>query len=419
MNTKYLKLQPGALNDLSEVFISLYGSESALIIADENTFAAAGGGIYNTLKRAGIKCAEPYIFPSGIYAEYSLVEEVHKYIDKNDGIPIAVGSGTINDLVKLASHQSNRPYIVVATAASMDGYTAYGASITHKGSKQTFDCPAPQAVIADLDVLMDAPEEMNASGYGDLFAKCPAGADWILADGCGVESINNNVWEMVQRDLSKWLDNPSGIRERNPESISNLARGLMMTGFAMQTAKSSRPASGAEHQFSHLWDMQNHKHGSPPSSPSHGFKVAIGSLASIALYERLFESGIESLNIDDAVAKWPDRKFISNEIDELFDVPELRVKAHEESIAKYIERDTLAKQLDVLKCNWKNIRKRLRDRLYKYNEAVEMLRAAGCPIKSEQIGISSERLKLSYKQAYHIRRRFTVLDLARRIGIEI
>ena len=68
---------------------------------------------------------------------------------KSSAIPVAVGSGTINDLTKLAAHQLGRPYIVVATAASMDGYTAYGASITHQGSKQTFDCPAPLAVIAD------------------------------------------------------------------------------------------------------------------------------------------------------------------------------------------------------------------------------------------------------------------------------
>ena len=74
----------------------------------------------------------------------------------SQAIPVAVGSGTINDLTKLAAHRLGRPYMVVATAASMDGYTAYGASITHRGSKQTFDCPAPLAVLADLDVIARA-----------------------------------------------------------------------------------------------------------------------------------------------------------------------------------------------------------------------------------------------------------------------
>ena len=33
----------------------------------------------------------------------------------------------------------------VATAASMDGYTAFGAAITKEGYKQTMTCPAPRA----------------------------------------------------------------------------------------------------------------------------------------------------------------------------------------------------------------------------------------------------------------------------------
>ena len=46
-----------------------------------------------------------------------------------------------------------------------------------------------------------------------------------------------------------------------------------------------------------------------------------------------------------------------------------------------------------------------------------MLRAAGCPCEPEQIGIPRDRLRLSYEQAYYIRRRFTVLDFARRTGV--
>src|SRR4029077_17844815 len=107
----------------------------------------------------------------------------------HDAIPIAVGSGTINDLTKLAAHHAGRSYLCVATAASMDGYTAFGASITYQGSKQTFDCPAPAAVIADLDIICAAPGDMNAWGYADLLAKVTAGADWLLADALGIEPI--------------------------------------------------------------------------------------------------------------------------------------------------------------------------------------------------------------------------------------
>ena len=90
----------------------------------------------------------------------------------------------------------------------MDGYTAFGASITFEGSKQTFDCPAPIGVAADLEVIAAAPEGLNASGYADLVAKCPAGADWILADGLGIDPIDPANWEMVQTRLRYWMADP-------------------------------------------------------------------------------------------------------------------------------------------------------------------------------------------------------------------
>ena len=86
----------------------------------------------------------------------------------------------------------------VATAASMDGYTAFGASITAEGAKQTFSCPAPLAVLADTNIIRKAPGIMTASGYADLFAKVTAGADWILADWMGVEKIDETAWSIVQ-----------------------------------------------------------------------------------------------------------------------------------------------------------------------------------------------------------------------------
>ncbi len=165
----------------------------------------------------------------------------------------------------------------------MDGYTAFGASITHQGSKQNFDCPAPSAVVADLDVICAAPAGMNAAGYADLLAKTTAGADWLLADALDVEPIGWRAWNIVQGGLRDALADPEGIRNREVEAVGHLTEGLMLGGFAMQQAKSSRPAAGAEHQFSHLWDMQHHVH--QGRIPLHGFKVGIGTLAVAGLYE--------------------------------------------------------------------------------------------------------------------------------------
>jgi glycerol-1-phosphate dehydrogenase [NAD(P)+] len=368
------------------------------------------------MKASGRKCHEPLIFAAeDLFAEHSYAVRIQEALATNDAIPVAVGSGVINDLTKLAAHRCGRQYISMATAASMDGYTAFGASITFEGSKQTFDCPAPIGVVADLEVIATAPEGLNASGYADLVAKCPAGADWILADGLGIDPIDPANWDMVQTRLRHWMAVPDGVKRRDLETLRRLTTALMITGFAMQAACSSRPVSGADHQFSHLWDMEHHTH--EGITPSHGFKVGIGTLASLSLYEAVLNLEIEKLDIEKAVRDWPNRETVENEIAELFPMAELQRKALLESGEKYIDRDALRFHLELLKSRWPAIRERLSKQLIPSVEVADMLAAAGCPTRPEQIGISRERLRLSFRKALHIRRRFTILDLIWRANL--
>jgi glycerol-1-phosphate dehydrogenase [NAD(P)+] len=414
-DTRLLSVRSGARHDAAGVFGQLFGSARAIVVADANTFAVAGRDVQGSLRRAAQETSEPFVFGPDVYAEIRCVEDLQHALSSVSAIPIAVGSGTINDLVKLAAHRLKRPYIVVATAASMDGYTAYGASITARGSKQTFDCPAPRGVLADLEVIAAAPRTMNAAGYADLVAKIAAGADWILADVAGVEPINATVWETVQGKLHACVDAPAAIARGEAEALRRLTIGLMMSGFAMQAAKTSRPASGAEHQFSHLWDMQHHTY--QGAAPSHGFKVGIGTLASTALYEQLLKSNVGRLDIEQALRRWPSLDELLARIDESFGPGELADKACEETIAKYSSPDALRQQLQRLRDAWPQLQSRLRLQLLPFNHLRHILESAGCPAQPEQIGISRERLRTSYGQALCIRRRFTVLDVAHRTGL--
>ena len=411
-DTRFLEVDAGVRHRAAAVFASLFGARRAIIVADENTFQAAGRDVQDSFLR---QANAPFIFARNIYAEYSFVEKLHAALGACDAIPVAVGSGTINDLTKLVAHQLGRPYMVVATAASMDGYTAFGASITYKGSKQTFDCAAPYAVLADLEMIASAPVGMNASGYADLLAKCAAGGDWILADAAGVEPIDSPAWNAVQGCLRSWLASPGGIAQSDPVCLRNLVHGLMMSGFAMQALRSSRPASGAEHQFSHLWDMQEHTHNGV--APSHGFKVGIATLASLALYEELLRRDAACFDIECAVDQWPSAEALEKRIAALLGAGEVASKAQQEMRAKYTARDVLRPQLSRLRDAWPRLQAKLRRHLLSFGEARDMLREAGCAFEPEQIGIGRERLRLSYEQAYFIRRRFTVLDFAERWGV--
>ena len=185
--TRLVRVEHGVRRQTAAAFQQLFGRSPAVIIADVNTFAAAGKDVVDSFRQAGHPCLEPFIFDHpDLHAEYSHVEAIDRYLGSQDATAIAVGSGTINDMTKLASHHRGRPYMCVATAASMDGYTAFGASITRDGSKQTFDCPAPVGVLADLEVIETAPEGMNASGYADLQSKIVAGAYWRVAEALDV-----------------------------------------------------------------------------------------------------------------------------------------------------------------------------------------------------------------------------------------
>jgi glycerol-1-phosphate dehydrogenase [NAD(P)+] len=414
--TRALEIGRGVIRSAASVFQSQFGNKTAVIVSDSNTYGVAGKQVEASFQAAKQPLLAPFVFDDpDLYADYRFIDRLQNFLASNDAIPVAVGSGTLNDLTKLASHLTGREYMCVATAASMDGYTAFGASITKDGSKQTFQCPAPKAVVADLDVIQSAPAGLNASGYADLIAKVAAGADWILADALGIEPIHGQAWDIVQLDLRQFVSKPAGVPSREPEAISMLVEGLILGGFAMQAAKTSRAASGAEHQFSHLWDMQHHTHNG--AAPSHGFKVGIGTLASIALYDFLFTQPIEKLDIDAACAAWPEPEQFDRDMRAAFPEPELYKIASTEMAAKSITRENLRKQLQQIRSLWPDLKKKLQRQLIPFEELRDDLKAAGAPSSPEEIGITRERLRRSYQMAFFIRRRFTVLDFASRCAL--
>ncbi|HVU33591.1 MAG TPA: sn-glycerol-1-phosphate dehydrogenase [Opitutaceae bacterium] len=414
--TRALETGSGALDRTMAVFRREFPERTALVVADPTTWAVAGERVFSQLRAAQLAPAEPHLLSApGLHAESRFVDELEAVFRRSDAIPVAVGSGTINDLVKLAAHRVGRPYLCVATAASMDGYTAFGASITHHGSKQTFDCPAPRGVIADLDVIRRAPAAMTASGYADLLAKVTAGADWILADALGVEPIDARAWSIVQGGLRGALADPAGARAGAPAAIGRLIEGLLLGGFAMQWSKSSRPASGAEHQFSHLWDMEHHVHHG--AAPSHGFKVGIATLAVTALYEEILRQPLERLDVARCCERWPTLAGQETAVARLFAGTEFTDRALEETRVKYIDAPALARQLERLKQVWPELRERLEAQLLPAAELRDRLARVGAPVAPEDIGLTPARVRASFVRAYHIRRRFTVLDLAVRTGL--
>lgn len=415
-DTKAVLIGSGVIKAVPETFTTCFGSQTAIVVADENTWTAAGQTVDEQLRAAGLAALEPYLFPGQpmLYADYQNVQKLTIALKAHNAIPVAVGSGTLNDIAKLASHEAGRPYMSVATAASMDGYTSFGASISKDGYKQTMSCPAPYAVVADVDVLAAAPLAMTASGYADLLGKVTAGADWLVADALGAEPIEPYVWSLVQDMLRTWTGQPHLLAEGNPQAFEYLIEGLILVGLGMQAHQSSRCASGSEHQFSHLWEMEGLPHGD--KWISHGFKVGLGTISSAALYECLLKIDFSQLDVEAVVQNWPSPAELEQQVRATQQNPGLAENAVKETQAKYLTAAQLVERLTTLRQRWPKLQQQLKAQLLPAAEIRALLQAAGSPIDPSEIHVDSSRLKYSYFAAQQIRRRYTVLDLAFETG---
>ncbi len=416
-DTKVLELGSGVISKTADVFKNLFPNAKAIIFADTNTWKVAGERVFEVLNRAGVQQDSPYVITDpNLYAEWKYIEEIETVLCNTDAIPIAVGSGVLNDLVKLSSHRLNRRYICVGTAASMDGYTAYGASITFEGNKQTFECPAPLGFIMDTSVVAKAPYKMGASGYADLIAKVPAGADWILAEAMGSEPINKFAFDVVQNGLKDALANPSAIRMGDESEFKKLSEGLLLSGFAMQACQSSRPASGIEHQFSHFWDMEHLCfEGSPVS---HGFKVGIGTLVSTAFLELLLQEDIDAIDSNACSKNWKSFEEIESDIKIAFNGNEEFVaRGITEMRGKYVSKEEIVNQIDRVKFHWKELKERISSQIIPFAQVKRSLELVGAPFEPEQIGVSRQKLFDTCKIIPYMRSRIASVDFAVRVGI--
>ena len=415
-DTKALIIGKGTAIRSAEMFNSLFPGLKAIIVADENTWEVAGKDVQKSLDDSGIESYAPFVFASkDFYAEWQHVETLRKHLQGIDAVAVAVGSGVINDTVKYVSYLLGRRYMCVGTAASMDGFTAYGSSITKDGNKQTFDCPAPLGFILDSAVAAAAPKELAASGYADLIAKIPAGADWMIADVVGSEKIDSFAWDLVQNGLKESLSDPAAVFAGDVDKTQALADGLLMSGFAMQAIQSSRPASGAEHQYSHCWDMEDLCFGG--KHVSHGFKVGIGTLISTAEIEFLLEKGMDSVDVDACVEAWKTWEEMEEEIRRvLAGKPGHIARALVETKGKYVDKDGLRQQLEALKAAWPELSERIREHIIPFEQVRENLRLVGAPYEPEMIGVTRERFRKTVSYIPYMRSRFTNIDVIYRLG---
>ena len=414
-DTKVFELGENILDRVPAVFSSLFPGRDAVLIVDCNTWRVAGEKVFALMRGAGIPTTVFHIPDEHFHAEWKYIEMVDKVLDDTGAVAVSVGSGVINDLCKLCSYHHGQSYLSVPTAASVDGDSSFGASISYKGLKQTFECPAPVAIVADVEVIATAPAKMTAAGYADLAAKNPCGAEWMIADLFGTEPIIPEAWHMLQDVLDEMLASAEGVAKGDLKAISLLFEGLTLSGFAMQAARSSRPASCTDHLFSHYLDMTGHTY--KGELQSHGFQVAIGTLTMCAFFDEFLKFDLTKLDVDKCVAAWPsleEEHARARKIFEGFVDPELGVRSID---VKYADKEGVREQLTKVRDQWPELREKYRRQVYPFEKMQRLFRIVGAPADPSDIGLTRAQLLAIVPYTQLMRHRINLLDLAKRAGI--
>ena len=243
-------IENGAIRHLTQLCESY---QHILLVADENTFAAAGE---KTVAALTDKQLERCIFSGAtlLVPNEEAVAAVEKQLEGVDLI-VGIGSGVVQDLCKYVSFNHKVPYMVVATAPSMDGYASNGAAMIMGGMKVTYAAGLPKAILADTQVLANAPMGMLRAGYGDIIGKFSALNDWKLSQTINGEYFCQYIYDLTYAQIENTLRLAEGICSRSEESVGALMEALTVVGILMSFAGSSRPASGSEHHLSHFFEI--------------------------------------------------------------------------------------------------------------------------------------------------------------------
>lgn len=225
-----------------------------LLVADENTFATCGVQVKTSL---GSKLEAEIVFPGDplLVPNESAIEAIRAKMTANIDLILGIGSGVIQDLCKHVSFEAGLPYHIIATAPSMDGYASKGAAMILGNMKVTVNAHVPEVILADLDILKDAPMALIQSGYGDILGKFSCLNDWKLSAAVNGEYFCPVVYAMVEEMLQSIKDLGSKLLSRDPEAIGLLMEALIGVGIAMAYVGNSRPASGSEHHLSHFFEI--------------------------------------------------------------------------------------------------------------------------------------------------------------------
>jgi glycerol-1-phosphate dehydrogenase [NAD(P)+] len=259
----------GVLARTVEALEELHLSGTPLVVTSPTPREVAAERLVEQFHAAG---ADPAV----IVVETASFDEVRRVIgaagDCDAGYLLGVGGGKAIDIAKMAADDHDCGFVSVPTAASHDGIVSSRGSIAEGDTRHSVAAEPPLAVVADTEILADAPWRLTTAGCADIISNYTAVKDWQLAHRLQNVPYSEYAGALSRMTAEMLVGNAGSIKQGLEESAWVVVKALVSSGVAMSIAGSSRPASGAEHLFSHRLDALE------PGVALHGHQVGVGAI---------------------------------------------------------------------------------------------------------------------------------------------
>jgi glycerol-1-phosphate dehydrogenase [NAD(P)+] len=339
--------------------------------------------------------------PRHPYSDEQTAEAIEQDTRDADAL-IAVGSGTINDLCKYAAARAGKPYVVFATAPSMNGYTSKNASITVQGLKRTLPAKAPAGVFIDLRVLAAAPPRLIRAGVGDTLCRSTAQADWLLSHLLRGDRYIELPFSLLAQEEERLFSEPESLLWGDLSAMAGLARALLLAGFGMTLCGGSNSTSQGEHLISHFMELAF-----PPlpghEEAFHGERIGVTTITMARLQEELLSR--------DTLRVFPSDCTESNLVERYG--PELGPACEKEFAPKRLDERSAEALNAKLDSDWDGIRQRIERSKVSAERIQGALSRLGAPLRPDEIGWPLEAYRDAVAHAAELRNRYTFLDLSR------
>ena len=417
-----IRVGAGVLSEVPALAADALGHapKKPVVVFDEAIRDFVTQKVIEPLKKAGMELGELALASEDPHHTLVASDEVGDAgaarLDDDVDYLIAAGSGVIGDLTKWIATKNNINFIIVGTAASMNGHASITAAMSFGAIKETaHNLKIADAVIYDTEILAETPLVMNLSGFSDNLARNTCNADWKLSAILrGVDNFVALPYDMMKESQAEVLKQAGKIPERDHEALAALGEACLISGMTMTIIGGvTSPSSGVEHVISHFWDLLGDLEGK--AHFWHGTQVGVGVLIGLALYEMISELDPNKIDPLELLEKRRSMEEIEAHLRATY--PTTADHFIETAHNKRIKDEDYVVYVANILDNWESLWAAVAPFRIPFKEIQEPMLAATAATKLTDVHQTVENAKKAVLDGNYYRPRYTVLDLAWELGV--